>query len=153
MVDNEHKYITVHKNGKTIIKDETIKEEKLQHKKETNQKIKSRIYSYSSNTSSLFGSIIIILVAVAMIRILYNGSADTVSLRSFLDMLSTLPPVSNSVKTFVQGIDIVGPWLVLDELRVVLNSLIDVFAILTWMASSLVDVIFFIGAFLIWLFI
>lgn len=153
MADNEHKYITVHKNGKTIIKDETLKEEKLQHKKERNQNIKSRFSSYFSNPSGLLGSIILILVGISMIRLLYNGSSDVVSFRSLFDLLSKAPPVSTSVKNFVQQLQLSGEWVILDGFRVFLNSIIQIVSIGVWMASSLIDVLFFLAYFLAWIFV
>lgn len=109
--------------------------------------------SNSINYSSLFSSIIIILVGVAMVRLLYFGSADGVNFRSLLDLFSNVPQVSTSVKNFVQQLQISGNWGFIDGLRTFINMNLQMSSIVIWLASSLIDVCFFISYFLMWLFI
>lgn len=118
-----------------------------------NEKIKNRVSYIGSNTSGLFGAIIIILVAVSLIRILYSGSSDIVTFGSLLDLLKDVPPVSTNVKNFVQQLQFTEPWVILDGLRMFLNSVVQIVSIGVWMASSLLDVIFFVIYFLLWIFI
>lgn len=110
-------------------------------------------YTSKVSYSNLFSSIIIILVAVALIRVLYYGTSDGVTLGSLLDILRDTPQVSTSVKNFVQQLQIPGPWAILDELRNFINLNLQIVSIVVWLASSLIDVCFFISHFLMWLFI
>ena len=148
-IESDHKYHTERINGQTIIKDDTLADQKKQRK----EKSIDRIKSVASNTSGLFGSIIIILVAVSLIRVLYGGIGNVPTFQSLLDLLQSAPQVSPSIKNFVQLLQIPGPWVVLDGLRLFLNNIIQIFSIGVWMCSSLVDVIFFISYFLVWIFI
>lgn len=138
----------------SAIRSNDVKKEISQLDKETreNKRINERV-SYISNSSSLLGSIIIILVAVAMIRILYNGTADGISFRSLLDLLSNAPQVSTVVKNFVQQLQIPGPWVILDGLRLFLNLNLQAVSIVIWLSSSLIDVCIFLSYFLMWLFL
>lgn len=137
------------KQSETIIKDESSADQKKQRK----EKIIGRIKSAASNFSGLFGSIIIILVAVSLIRVLYDGIGTLPTFQSLLDLFSKVEPVSTNVKNFVQQQQIMGEWVILDGLRVLLNSIINVISIVVWMASSLIDVVQFIAYFLAWIFI
>lgn len=139
--------------GKTIIKDDSSAEQKKQRKEQRKEKNIGRIKSYVSNPSGLFGSIILILIAASLIRVLYGGIGTLPTLQSLLDLFSNVEPVSTSVKNFVLQQQLTGQWPILDGLRVLLNNIIDVASILAWMASSLIDVIIFIGYFLTWIFI
>lgn len=136
-------------NTKTIEKEELNK----QIKEFNSRTFKNDISYIGSHAANIFSILIIILIGVSLIRILYNGSSDTVTLASFLDMLQDVPQVSDSVKNFVQQVAFTEPWDFLDSIRLFLNSTMQVVSILVWMASSLVDVIFFIGFFLTWLFV
>lgn len=132
---------------------EVSKQIAQQDKQIRNEKFLKSSKYIGSRGASLFSTLLLILIGVAMIRVLYYGSVDTVSIGSFLDMLSNAPQVSTKIKVFVQSIEITGPWIILDEFRIVLNSFIDVFSILIWLCSSIVDVIVFITYFLLWIFI
>lgn len=148
-IESDHKYHTERINGQTIIKDDTLADQKKQRK----EKNIGRIKSAASNFSGLFGSIIIILVAVSLIRVLYDGIGTLPTFQSLLDLFSKVEPVSTNVKNFVQQQQIMGEWVILDGLRVLLNSIINVISIVVWMASSLIDVVQFIAYFLAWIFI
>lgn len=114
---------------------------------------KSVNYSANYSYSNLFSSLLIILVGVAIVRVLYFGSADTVSLGTLLDLFKGVPQVSTSVKTFVQQLQLTDPWPILDGLRYFININLQMSSIIIWLASSLIDVCFFITYFLVWLFI
>lgn len=122
-------------------------------KKIRNEKIKNRVSYISSNTSSLFGSIIIILIAVSLIRVLYSGMGTIPSFQSLLELLQSAPQVSTSIKNFVQQLQFFEPWPILDGLRLFLNSIVQIVSIGVWMSTSLFDVISFIIYFLIWIFV
>lgn len=148
-IESDHKYHTERINGQTIIKDDTLADQKKQRK----EKSIDRIKSVASNTSGLFGSIIIILVGVAMVRLLYYGSTDGITIGSLLDLFANVPQVSTSVKNFVQQLQISGPWPVLDGIRNFINLNLSAVSIVVWLASSLLDVCMFLAYFLQWLFI
>lgn len=145
--------IELSKKQAEIHSNEISKEISQINKKSRKEKFIKGAKYIGSHGGNILSILIIILIGVSMIRILYYGSLDTVSIGSFLDILSDAPQVSTKIKTFVQSIAIPGPWLVLDEFRIVLNSFIDVFSILIWICSSIVDVIIFITYFLLWIFI
>ena len=148
-VDNNHQYHAERVKGNTIIRDDTLaKNNELTEQKRNNERV-----SYLSNSSSLLGSIIIILVAVTIIRVLYYGSAYSVTFGSLLDFLQGVPQVSTNLKNFVQQLQIPGPWVLLDGIRTFLNLNLQVVSIVVWLASSLIDVCFFISYFLMWLFV
>lgn len=133
-------------------KAKTKEEQKANRKKNRAENIKTLSYIGSHGTN-FFSIIVVLLVAVAMIRILYNGTADTISFGSLLNLLESAPQVSNDVKTFVQQFGFTEPWVVLDGFRVFLNVIMDIWSILIWMGSSLIDVIIFVGYFLAWIFL
>lgn len=152
--DRREKHITSRrvKEEKESIKLQK-KELKEQKRQVRHEKFDKSVSYLSSNTSSLLGSIIIILVAVAMIRVLYNGSADTVSFGSLLNLLESAPQVSTGVKNFVQQLQFTEPWVILDAVRTFINLNLQAVSIVIWLSSSLIDVCIFISYFLLWLFV
>lgn len=113
-----------------------------------------RTTSYISNHGlSIFSLILVILIGVTLIRFLYNGSGNIVSFGSLLDVLRDCPQVSTSIKTFTQSIRFNDAWVVLDGLRLFINSMLSVTSIIIWLFSSLIDVVLFIVYFLGWVFV
>lgn len=152
-MSQDHEFHIERLKGKTIIKDDTLaRQNELKYKNRIDKFNKNARY-FGSHSFNIFSIILILLIGIALIRILYSGSADTISFGSLLDILRDVPQVSANVKNFVMQIGINEPWLILDGFRVFLNGLLEFWSILIWLCSSIIDVIIFIGYFLTWVFI
>lgn len=126
---------------------------KKEQVKESNASSWKNISYIGSHGVNFFSLILVILIGVSLIRILKGGSGDIVTFGSLLDLLRDAPQISSEVLTFVEQIEIIGDWGVFNFLRDFINDLVDLWSVLIWLGSSIVDLIIYIFYFLRWIFV
>lgn len=134
----------IKKANNTYTKDDAIRNKQLSYKQTS---------YFGSHGLNFFSLILVILIGVSLIRILKSGSGDVVTFGSLLDLLRDAPQISSDVLTFVEQIEIISDWGIFNFLRDFINDLVDLWSVLIWLGSSIVDLIIYIFYFLRWIFV
>lgn len=89
------------------------------------------------------------LLVINLFRRINNGT--NVSFNGFLDMLSRSNSFSITVN--ISDFTINGNWGLIDGLRQFFNVFAQIFGVLVWLGSNLINLILFLGQFLSYLFV
>lgn len=106
----------------------------------------------SLNTGmSLFGLIVTVLLAIAVIRVLagYEGLSFT----SLLEALGNAPNIQMPLSSSINMFNIGGEWVILDGLRRTINSLGSILGVALWCAQGLVQCILYFAYFIGFIFV
>lgn len=109
-------------------------------------------YSVGRGSFGIFKLFFLILIMVLLVRFLYNPNS-IVNTLSFLDMLSDLPSVSSSFKSFWQMLEITSDWGLFNFLRDFLNFFVDIGSVAMWICGSIIDLLSFVLSFVRYLFV
>lgn len=109
-------------------------------------------YNVGRGSFGIFKLFFLILIMVLLVRFLYNPNS-TVNTLSFLDMLSDLPSVSSSFKSFWQMLEITSDWGLFNFLRDFLNFFVDIGSVAMWISGSIIDLLSFVLSLVQYLFV